>query len=405
MQTKIFSSLFFLIALIGILLACLPGPALAATPSGNWQVSTVDGDIKYYPFSSVAFDRDNIPHVAFRRNHTRTVMHAWQSGGTWSTETIGRSDGTFTTSLAIDADGNPAVSYGNGLYFGNLMFARKTAGSWDGSIVAHGTMADAGQYSSLVFDQRGVPHITYNDGQVLASLYYASLNTTTGTWEFSLIDDDKPYTGDAGYSSSLQIDAAGHPHVAYISDDPWGLRYATSQDGVNWTVTKLDELDRMNIFWRTYTGVSLALDSRGYPHISYYNQTSTDRSPAELRYLSWNGNAWDRETVVTLTKRDLTTSLAIDAQDIPHIAYCDVAEKSLKYATRSASGEWSSETAVRGETTDRGETADPGVGDNPLLRGKDIPRMPSLALDRAGNPGIIYFDWAGTSLKFAKRVA
>jgi hypothetical protein len=384
MQTKTFSSLFFLIVLTGILLACLPGPALAATPSGNWQVSTVTDDIFYYPFSSVAFDRDNIPHVAYRNNFTRTVRHAWQSGGTWSTEFLGPSAGTFTTSVAIDADGNPAVSYGDGLYFGNLMFARKTAGSWERSVVARGTMADAGQFSSLVFDQRGVPHITYNDGQVFASLYYARLNTTSGKWELSLIDDDKPYTGDAGYSSSLQIDATGHPHVAYISEDPWGIRYATPRDSVNWTVTKLDELDRMNFFSRTYTGVSLALDSRGYPHISYYNQTTSDRAPAQIRYLSWNGNSWDRETVVTLTKRDFTTSLVIDSQDVPHIAYCDVAEKTVNYATRSASGVWSIETA--------------DVGDNIL-------RMPSLALDGVGNPGIVYYDRIGTALKFAKKVA
>jgi hypothetical protein len=259
----------------------------------------------------------------------------------------------------------------------------RNPGSWENTIVARGTAADAGEFSSLAFDRQGVPHIAYNDGQVLASLYYASLNGTTGQWEFSLIDDDTPYTGDAGYSPSLKIDAAGNPHVAYISDDPWGLRYATSQDGVNWTVTKLDELDRMNFFSRTYTGVSLALDSRGYPHISYYNQTTSDDAPVELRYLSWNGTAWNRETAAVISRRDFTTSLAIDAQDVPHIAYCDVADRSLKYASRSNSGAWSSQT---------------------VARGKNILRMPSLALDPAGSPGIAYYDLTGHSLKFAQWV-
>jgi len=384
MHTRSYSSLVFILALIAILLACLPGTALAAAAPGSWQVSTVSDDIRYYPFASVAFDQDSVPHVAYRVNFTRSIQHAWQSGGAWTSEKVGPSAGTFSTSIATCPDGSLAVSYGDGLYFGNLMFARGNAESWTNTVVARGTMADAGQFSSLAFDQQGAPHITYNDGQILASLYYASLNLSSGEWEFSLIDDDTPYTGDAGYSSSLKIDAAGHPHVAYISDDPWGLRYATSQDGVNWTVTKLEELDRTSFFARTYTGLSLALDSKGYPHISYYNQTTSDNAPSMIYYQSWDGAAWNRETVATLSKRDFTTSLAIDAQDVPHIAYCDAAKKTVNYATRSPSGAWSSQT---------------------VTEGKDILRMPWLALDPSGLPGIVYYDRIGLSLKFAKGVA
>jgi hypothetical protein len=205
------------LAMIAILLACLPGPALAAASPGNWQVSTVYGDVRYYPFASVAFDKDNAPHVVFRNNMTRNILHVWQSDGEWTTEKVGPSAGTFTTSIAVGPDGDPSISYGDGIYFGNLMFAVKTAGSWARTIVARGSVADAGQFSSLALDRQGIPHIAYNDGQILATLYYATLNTTTSKWEFSLIDDDVPYTGDAGYSPSLKIDAGGHPYVAYIS--------------------------------------------------------------------------------------------------------------------------------------------------------------------------------------------
>jgi len=384
MHSRIYSSVFSFLALIVILTPFLPGPAQAAVPPGSWQVSTVSNDVRYYPFATMAFDTNSVPHVAYRDNVTRRIYHAWQSGGTWNAEKIGPSAGTFSTSTALSSDGNMAASYSDGIYFGNMMFARKTGDSWTNTIVARGTMGDAGEFSSLAFDRQDVPHIAYNDGQILASLYYATLNPASGQWEVSPIDDDGAYTGDAGYSPSLKIDAQGHPHVAYISDDPWGLRYATSQDNVNWTVTNLDELDRMNFFARTYTGVSLALDSQGYPHISYYNQTTTDSTPSLLQYQSWNGTAWNRETVTVLSRRDFTTSLAIDAQDVPHIAYCDVSGKSLNYATRSPSGTWSSQTAVQGT---------------------NLLRMPFLALDQAGSPGITYYDMTGHALKFAKGVA
>jgi len=378
MNNRSFSPYLFL-AVTGLLIACLAVPALAA---GSWQVSSVAEDIRYYPFASVAYSPDNVPHVVYRNNVTRNMLHSWRPAGTgWNTEVIGQSAGTFTTSVAIGPNGIPSITYGDGLYFGNMMFASKGDGRWDRTIVARGSMGDAGQFSSLAFDRQGAPHIAYNDGQVLATLYYASKNLSTGEWKFSMIDDDGAYTGDAGYSPSLKIDASDHPHVAYISDDPWGLRYATTRDGTNWTVTKLDELDRYNFFSRTYTGVSLALDSRGYPHISYYNQTTSDNTRVELRYLSWNGNNWDREIVVMPSKRDFTTSLVIDSQDVPHIAYCDVASKSLMYATRSPSGVWSTETVVQGP---------------------NLIRMPFLALSPAGSPGITYYDLTSHSVKFTQ---
>jgi hypothetical protein len=393
MNIRIFSPFQYL-AIMGILVACLATPALAAD---NWEVSTVSEDISHYPAASVAFGPDNVPHIAYYDHgfFSSNILHSWRSGGTWNTETVGPSAGTCTTSVAISPDGNPSVSFGDGLHFGNLMFASRNASSWERSIVARGSMGDAGQYSSLAFDRLGNPHIAYNDGQHYASLYYASLNRTNGKWELSLIDDDIPYFGDAGYSPSLKIDAAGRPHVAYtvdgpspIADDrrdrpinPLSLGYATSRDGINWTATKQDWLDPRSFESLDDKGVSLALDSRGYPHISYYcNKTLSHNAPIPLRYLSWDGIGWTRETVAMPAKRDFGPSLAIDAQDVPHIAYCDVAERSLKYATRSPDGVWSIQTIDQG----------------------NVLRMPFLALSPAGRPGIAYYDMTSHSLKFAQ---
>jgi len=381
MQFRKLSFALCLLVMAGLFAGLFAGPVMAAGSPATWQVSTVSDDIRYYPFASFAYGPDSVPHVAYRNNVTRTIVHAWRTGSTWNTETVGPSAGTFSTSVAIGPGGSPAMSFGDGLYFGNLMFASKNGSSWERTVVARGSLGDAGQFSSLAFDRKSVPHIAYNDGQVLGSLYYATRNPETGTWEFSLIDDDGAYTGDAGYSPSLKIDAQGHPHVAYISDDPCGLRYATTRDGTNWTVTKLDELDRANFFSRTYTGVSLALDSKGYPHISYYNQTTSDNAPSLIYYQSWNGTGWERETVLTLTKRDFITSLAIDSRDVPHIAYCDVANKSVNYATRSAAGTWTVQI---------------------VSQEKHLSRMPWLALDQNDRPGIVWFDMTGHLLKFAQ---
>jgi hypothetical protein len=73
---------------------------------------------------------------------------------------------------------------------------------------------------------------------------------------------------------------------------------------------------------------SLALDTNGYPHISYYDRTNHD-----LKYASWNGSAWNLQTVDSAGNVGECTSLALNGNGYPHISYYDGAGIDLKYAT------------------------------------------------------------------------
>jgi len=74
----------------------------------------------------------------------------------------------------------------------------------------------------------------------------------------------------------------------------------------------------------TPEGLSLSLDSNGYPHILYYDTASTKK----LKYAKWDGNAWQIETL--LSDETVTIiSLVIDSNNIPHIAY--IVNGNLKY--------------------------------------------------------------------------
>src|SRR4030042_4194391 len=77
-------------------------------------------------------------------------------------------------------------------------------------------------------------------------------------------------------------------------------------DGGTWNIQTVDYIDVMS--------TSLALDSNGYPHISY-----TTGGLRSLHYAHWTGTAWVKETVDDVPA--LATSLALDSNNRPHISY------------------------------------------------------------------------------------
>ena len=71
---------------------------------------------------------------------------------------------------------------------------------------------------------------------------------------------------------------------------------------------------------------SLALDSLGYPRIAYYDVTNSS-----LKYASWNGTVWVVATIDNAADVGQYASLALDpSTDKMRIAYYDTSGK-LKY--------------------------------------------------------------------------
>jgi len=125
--------------------------------------------------------------------------------------------------------------------------------------------------------------------------------------------------------------------------------------GIGWFPETVDDSPGMG------THNSLALDSSGFPHISYIDATNE-----ALKYTYQDSGGWHTITVDNSEQIGWGTSLALDADDYPHIIYC--AGMPLKYVYQDSSG-WHYEDA------------------------KDfaIAESPSLALDSAGNPHVVYW--------------
>lgn len=122
---------------------------------------------------------------------------------------------------------------------------------------------------------------------------------------------------------------------------------------------------------------SIEVDAQGNPHIAYFDQSAT-----RVRYAYKRGATWTIETPDPSTAGDYA-SLALDPQASPGISYFTGVSNDLKFARKSGTT-WTVETA------DDGGAAQVGF-------------FTSLAFDGQGNPGVTYYDLTNGNLKFARK--
>jgi hypothetical protein len=301
-----------------------------------WAKETVDPSEIWT--ASLALDSGDQPHIGYSK--LVDFRYAYLVSGAWTTEPVFPSGPIFVfdCSLALDSSNQPHMSSS---LIAPTLFALicvyRTDSGWQFMPPVDETLAFS---SSLALDRNDQPRISYTNGHVK----YAEWTGTN--WALQSVDPDNP--GEVG-STSLALDSNGRPHIAYATIYETGSLNYARWTGTAWareTVDPspyivdcslvLDSLNHPHIAYYVFSGIDDGGDS--------------DIVVGMLKYAHWTGSAWEIETLdqesvaadsqftKTLNQRadilkgkvDLPqfifyggkfSSIKVDSHDLPHISY------------------------------------------------------------------------------------
>jgi len=283
-------------------------------------------------YTSIAIGPDGTPYVVFSDGDNSwgtTVMK--YNGSSWvAVGIVNFSAGIAAyTSIAIDTSGTPYVVYMDGCCLDLACNVMKYNGS---SWVAVGSSftSNAVNGLSMALSPSGTPYVAYEDGENSAA---SALEYNSGGWSTVGVTE---FTHTWSISVSIAIDGNGTPYVASSDIGDNGNASVMKYNGSSWVnVGSADFSPGLS----DYT--TIAIDPSGMPYVFYSDADTSTVGEGPATVMKFDGSNW-----VTVGSRGFSagninsTSIAIDSNGTPYVAYQDAANKNkatvMKYGVDEA---------------------------------------------------------------------
>jgi hypothetical protein len=286
-------------------------PFRAAAQDWAWDNEVVDTSGKGM---SLAVDEGGNVHISYGADK-EGLKYGFRPAGAasrWFTLALG--GGVNYTHLALDRHGNAHIC---STYLSlPLRYAYYDGKQWDIQEIVPEDRTSVQVACGVAISADGTPHLSWYRiplGGTYAHIRYAFLRD--GVWLMRTLDFDMQ----TGKWHSMELDAQGKPCISYDAFVKGLLKFAR-WDGKEWNIRVVDSRGAHGSDYSLGMGSSLAFDSRGNTHISYYSDT-------EMRHAWQEGEQWKVETVDKISPTgsalDYRSSLVLDVDGFAHISYED----------------------------------------------------------------------------------
>jgi pimeloyl-ACP methyl ester carboxylesterase len=268
----------------------------------------------------IALNPDGVPNILYGANYD----NAWYlvtKNGSWSSPDVIQS-GVFAgwqPSMAINSSGEIHVAYFNNTP--NHTHIWKSGDTWNSPEIRYGNAS----FSDMKFDTFDRLHKVYQGGTDpnMVLFYDKRVN---GVWEISampIFEIGKPI------AIAIDLDSSQNPHIIFsdrVDENHTILKYIYF-DGNEWRNDLSPDFDVLNIWGYG----SIILDSQDRVHVSYLEQN-------RQMYARLDGSGWHPEEVQPGHSSAGQSSIALNNNGLPVIAFYDTTDNALKYGQGGSSG-------------------------------------------------------------------